>query len=105
MTRRDFKEEVNDKYMLPRNEAERERYGSLADLPVIVRIIRYCRLQNQHELITEVFDGRLIIDQSLELKPGHRVLDSGTGAGTSIPPGRIAGGLIDLMKLLGYSNS
>ena len=35
MARLDSKEEVDDKYVLPRNEAERERFGSLPDFPVL----------------------------------------------------------------------
>ncbi|KAL5480493.1 hypothetical protein ACEPAI_1763 [Sanghuangporus weigelae] len=57
---------VEDKYVFPRNCSERER------------------LQNQHRLFTDLLGGRLIIEETIKLKPGSRVLDSGTGAASWI---------------------
>ncbi|EJD07225.1 S-adenosyl-L-methionine-dependent methyltransferase [Fomitiporia mediterranea MF3/22] len=53
-----------EKYVLPRNEVER------------------IRLEEQHAWVTEAIGGRLIFDNSIQLKPGDRVLDSGVGAGS-----------------------
>ncbi|EJD00021.1 S-adenosyl-L-methionine-dependent methyltransferase [Fomitiporia mediterranea MF3/22] len=55
-----------DRYALPRNEVER------------------ARLDSQHARLTEILGGRLILDDSVQLKPGDRVLDSGTGAASWI---------------------
>lgn len=41
------------------------------------------RLNRQHGVVKQSFDGRLIL-APVELKPGDRVLDSGTGAGMVI---------------------
>ncbi|KAL5501114.1 hypothetical protein ACEPAH_9501 [Sanghuangporus vaninii] len=60
------KTSIDDKYVLPRNSLERER------------------LQNQHQIFTEAFDGRLIIDKTVKLRAGYRILDSGTGAASWI---------------------
>lgn len=58
---------ILEKYILPRNDAEHRR------------------LEMQHNyLLTTVYDGRLIYDKELQLKPGSRVLDAGTGAGSWI---------------------
>ncbi|EJD00026.1 S-adenosyl-L-methionine-dependent methyltransferase, partial [Fomitiporia mediterranea MF3/22] len=42
------------------------------------------RLNVQHEFLTDVLGGRLILDKDVKLGPGDRVLDSGTGAGSWI---------------------
>ncbi|KAL5521980.1 hypothetical protein ACEPAF_1836 [Sanghuangporus sanghuang] len=60
------KTSIDDKYVLPRNSLERER------------------LQNQHQIFTEAFNGRLIIDKTVKLRVGYRILDSGTGAASWI---------------------
>lgn len=40
------------------------------------------RLNKQHKYLTEaLLDGRLIFDQSFELKEGATILDSATGTG------------------------
>ncbi|KAL5521988.1 hypothetical protein ACEPAF_1844 [Sanghuangporus sanghuang] len=57
---------LEDKYVLPRNNSERDR------------------LQTQHRLFTEILGGRLIVDQTIRIKAGDRVLDSGTGAASWI---------------------
>ncbi|OCB87580.1 S-adenosyl-L-methionine-dependent methyltransferase [Sanghuangporus baumii] len=62
---------LEDKYILPRNNSERDR------------------LQTQHRLFTEILGGRLIVDQTIRIKPGDRVLDSGTGAASEILGGRL----------------
>ena len=71
----------DDQYALPRNEMERERYRSELRYPLRFGNLLNCRLQNQQRLLTELFNGRLIVDKVIKLEPGSRILDSGTGSG------------------------
>ncbi|KAL5480483.1 hypothetical protein ACEPAI_1753 [Sanghuangporus weigelae] len=57
---------LEDKCVLPRNDSDRDR------------------LQTQHRLFTEILGGKLIVDKTVRIRPGDRVLDSGTGAGTAV---------------------
>ncbi|KAL5501106.1 hypothetical protein ACEPAH_9493 [Sanghuangporus vaninii] len=57
---------LKDKYVLPRNNSERDR------------------LQTQHRLFTEILGGRLIVDKTIRIRPDDRVLDSGTGVASWI---------------------